>query len=419
MSQVHGTDAFDADGLSPPRGAGGELIAYHLEQSWATGGDPTDESNRPMIDVGRSQPQDEQIFFVSFPGATSAVIPVQFADARYEAWRRRADIDNSPPPSGNGPTSLTVTMSATAGSVAVAEQSSTPTAVDRSWNQSLADSVRGEGLPSSANAPTHTGPRSLQIAAHAAAFDDYASHQLPIGTSNNLYPSHAYNIPRAKTPPSADEVREGPFPSDKMLPFNGESSSRTSVDQERAAIEEILSQLRDPGSLGGRLASKTPESSGINSRSNLITDPNGFFVPDDPLPMTGNEIEGMILLPAAGDANECEYNLAGLFESGFEISQSPLGLEASVAIHQAIDTALDGVVQIERTRSQVHADDRPRPRDASGAAAGETERTSFPSAAATVGFVGLFGLVLLNRRNKPVMTSAIRNPLPRKQGWDI
>jgi hypothetical protein len=386
MSQDFGTDSFDADGVPSPRGTDGELITYRLEQSWATGGDPSMELSRPTIDVERSQHLGEQIVFVSFPATTSAAIPVRFADAPYEALRRRADIDNSPsPPAMAGP-----------------EQSPTPPLTLPSWNQFLAVSAKAEVPPSSGNAPTYTGLRSLPIAAHAAAFDDYASLPPPNGTSSNLYPSHAYNIPRGKSLPSADEVRESPFPSDKMLPFDSEPSSRMSLDLERAAIEEILGQLRDPGSLGGRLASTTSESSRINSRSNLIIDPNGFFVPDDPLGMTGTDDEGMILLQAAGDANECQYDLAGLFESGFEISESPLGLEASVAIHQAIDMALEGVVQIETTGSQVHADDRPRPRDTTRGAAGETERSPFHGAAATVGFVSVFGLVLLNRCNKPV-----------------
>ena len=201
-----------------------------------------------------------------------------------------------------------------------------------------------------------------------------------------------------------------------------------SLDQERAAIEEILGQLRDPGSLGGRLASKTLESWSIHSRSNLIMDPNGFFVPDDPLPMTDIDKEGMILLQAAGDANECQYDLAGLFESGFEISESPLGLEASVSIHQAIDTGIEGVVQIQTTASQVHADDRPRPRDSTRGAAGETERSSFHSdaafhsTAATVGFVSVFGLVLLNGRNRlsVALTRQASGPFgdPKLPVWD-
>jgi hypothetical protein len=305
-------------------------------------------------------------------------------------------------------------MPATVGSVAGREQSPTATATNPSGNQLLAVSEKAEGPPSSADAPMSTGPRSLPVAAHAAAFDGYASHQLPIGTSNNLYPSHAYNIARAKSLPGADEVREGSFPSDKMLPFDSEASSRTTLDQERAAIEEILGQLRDPGSLGGRVASKNSE-----SRSKLQTDPNGSFFRDDRLPMTGTADDGMILLMAAGDANECEYNLAGLFESGFEISKGPLGLEASVAIHQAIDRALEGVVRIETTGSQVHADDSPQPRDAARGALGQTERSSFHSATVTLGFVGLSGLLLLNRRNKPVLTSAVRNSFSRKRGWDI
>jgi hypothetical protein len=187
-----------------------------------------------------------------------------------------------------------------------------------------------------------------------------------------------------------------------MLPFDSESSSRISLEQERAAIDDILGQLRDPSSQDDRPASNASESWDVNSRSNSIMNQDGLDGLDDPAPVSGAENEGIILLQAAGDANECAYDLAGLFENGFEVSEIPLGLEASVGIHQAIDTAVEDVVRTETMGSEVRARERPRSKDASKSSAGETERSSFQSAAATVGIGGLFGLVLRNRRKRPV-----------------
>ena len=59
---------------------------------------------------------------------------------------------------------------------------------------------------------------------------------------------------------------------------------------------------------------------------------------------SGGDVEcerSMILLQAAGDANESDINLMAVVDDGLEVADALLGVEASVGIYQVIDVATD------------------------------------------------------------------------------
>jgi hypothetical protein len=69
---------------------------------------------------------------------------------------------------------------------------------------------------------------------------------------------------------------------------------------------------------------------------------------------------GMVLLPAAGDANECECDLANVSDASPVLLIGHLGTEASIGIYQAFDTAIEELLPDDSHRPELPAPPLPQ-----------------------------------------------------------
>jgi hypothetical protein len=111
-----------------------------------------------------------------------------------------------------------------------------------------------------------------------------------------------------------------------------EISSREAIKRERAAVDEVLSQLED--------------------LDTLPTDPAGEMTSEDEAAavVTFEDVDGesiaeseggMVILEASGDANGSDFNLAEVADNHLDLLNVRVGVEAAVGFYQAVDVAAD------------------------------------------------------------------------------
>jgi hypothetical protein len=106
---------------------------------------------------------------------------------------------------------------------------------------------------------------------------------------------------------------------------------------------------------------------------------------------------GMILLRAAGDANESDFSLIATQQGDTDSLSLPLGLEASIGLHQAFDVADDGLPSESSLPPAGPLAPLPR-EEAENAVQTETETPSSQPLAMVVGTTAVAGTGLWIRR---------------------
>jgi hypothetical protein len=171
------------------------------------------------------------------------------------------------------------------------------------------------------------------------------------------------------------------------------------LTSEQDAVDEVLASLHDVDSLCGltrteRFATRD-EVAGLPSI--VATDillPNRW--PDEQAP-DGMLQGGMILLRAAGDANESDFSLVATQQGDTDSLSIPLGLEASIGLHQAFDVAADGLPSDSSLPPAGPLAPLPR-EEAENAVQTETETPSNQPLAMVVGTTAVAGTGLWIRR---------------------
>jgi hypothetical protein len=171
------------------------------------------------------------------------------------------------------------------------------------------------------------------------------------------------------------------------------------VQQERAALDEVLRGLHDVGDAG------TME---VHANQNNQKDGEELAVPLDDAKIVALEAAldgGMVLLPATGDANESDYDLLVVSSADEEFIGTHLRLSASVGLHQALDVAADAPQPSSQRESPPVGESAPAAEPQPNAM-DEIKQPLVRSAAATVGFTTLLGVVAGKRQNERRRRSA-------------
>ncbi len=116
------------------------------------------------------------------------------------------------------------------------------------------------------------------------------------------------------------------------------AASTDAIAQERAAVEEVLKSLKDADDLPSKLdgADVASAIAAPQERDGQIADL--VFGSDFDL---ADADGGMVLLKAAGDANESPISLASVAEAHPDLFSGHIGVEPSIGVYQAIDMGFE------------------------------------------------------------------------------
>jgi hypothetical protein len=171
------------------------------------------------------------------------------------------------------------------------------------------------------------------------------------------------------------------------------------LQQERDAVDEVLRGLHD-----------LTDAAEINIPADSTSDGPGTDL-YDPIE-NAKEIAldevidaGMVLLQATGDANESTYDLLAASSADAEFIGSHIRMMPSVGLHQALDVTAD--VSLPANRDELPAAEEATPAaEPQADTLKETTRPMVRSAAATIGFTTLFGVVAGKRESERRRRSA-------------